>query len=194
MRARLRHTQRGFTLTELMVVIAVIGVISALVFSVSSKPYGANPQNFAEELVQTMNLGKMRAVSTRKYHRVTVTGPSAGAPYTASYVQIWQWSNTGMKTPSGTCDLGPPIVDCWQLVQQYPIPSGVVAHAGSTSVAAVAGSVSPTVDAALAFDIDFRPDGSSTGGTVFLADRESLKPWRVVVYRATGSSYARETW
>ena len=40
----------------------------------------------------------------------------------------------------------------------------------------------------------FKPDGSSTGGTIFITDMQHNKEYRVLVYRITGSAYARQSW
>ena len=182
--------QRGFTLIEMMVVVAIIGVVAAVTFGMSSKPYTANPRAISEQIVGTMNLAKLRSVSTRRWHRVELTGPSASTP---NSVVLWQWSQTGMAVPSGTCVAGPPVTNCWQVVQKMELPKNVnVYHAATTIYTSTGTSV--TQNAALDFNVDFRPDGSSTGGTAFVADTSGTKKWRVLVRLATGSSYARESW
>ena len=95
----------------------------------------------------------------------------------------------GLATPAGTCT--PPDQNCWQALQQITIPSGVLLYGASSSVD-VTGTATPTYDDTTSFEIKFKPDGSSDGGTVFLSDREQQKFWRVLVYQYTGSSYARE--
>ena len=175
--------QGGFTLIELMVVVAVIAVISAMLMGVSGRSYGANPRNFSDQLTQTLGLAKLRAVSTRKWHRVEIT------PTT---ITLWQWSNTGMTIPAGTCTT-PPSVNCWEAVQVVTVPKGVTMWNASTTVYG-SGGASPTQSSTLDFNFDFKPDGSSTGGTAFINDSANARPWRVLVYHATGSSYARETW
>lgn len=188
---RARRSQRGFSLIEMMVVVAVIAVLAGLMISLSTKSYGANPRAVSDQIVATMNLAKLRAISTRRWHRVEVTGPTATTP---NSVILWQWSDVGMGVPTGSCVLGPPATACWQVVEVTSLPRTIVIHNATTTVYASAGAASVVQDPSLDFLIDFRPDGSSTAGTVFLADSSSTHPWRVLVYQATGSSYARENW
>jgi prepilin-type N-terminal cleavage/methylation domain-containing protein len=183
--------QRGFTLVEMMVVMAIIAILAGLLISVSSNTYGANPRNFSDSVVQMMNLAKLRAVSTRKWHRVEVTGPSPSAPAVANTITLWQWSNVGMGIPSGSCTTTPTVSNCWQALQVISVPRNVTVWNAQAGVD-IAGTATPAQDTALDFNFDFRPDGSSTGGTVFITDTANTKPWRVLVYRVTGSAYARE--
>lgn len=174
----MRRTQRGFTLVELMVVVAIIAILSALLVSVNTQTYGAAAANTSEQIVSSLNLCKMRAVSTRRWHRCEVTPNS---------ITTMQWQNVGMATPG---------VGLWTIVSTLTIGVGVEIWGGNTTVCAVppcAGA--PTAaNPSLVFDVDFRPDGSSTGGTIYVTDRGHNKSSRVVVYKATGSSYARNTW
>jgi prepilin-type N-terminal cleavage/methylation domain-containing protein len=174
--------QRGFTLVEMMVVVAIIAILSALMISLSSRTYGANARNISDELVATYNLCKMRAVSTRRWHRCEAT-PQA--------LTVYQWSAAGMTVPTGTCI--PPATNCYQAIQNVAIPTGVSIWNGSTTVD-IGGGASVSQNTSLVFDIDFRPDGSSTGGSVFVTDRQQNTKYRVLVYKFTGSSYARQTW
>ncbi|HEY0253363.1 MAG TPA: hypothetical protein VGC41_17635, partial [Kofleriaceae bacterium] len=140
---------------------------------------------------------KMRAVSTRRWHRCTVETANFDTSVT-SKLTIWQWQQTGMKVPVGTnitsCD--PLINPCWQLVQADPLGRGVTVWDASTNVCATGpcGGAPTSQNASLVFNVDFRPDGSSTGGTVFITEPSRNRSYRVVVYKATGASYARNSW
>lgn len=176
---RKRQRQRGFTLIELMVVVAIIAILSAFLISVKGVTYGASPQNTAQLVANYFNTCKMRAVSQRRWHRCEVLN---------STFTIYQWSVTGMTTPVVTSCPG----GCWQIVSQVAFDKNVAEWMGSNAVSASGGAT--VTQSASAADFDFKPDGSSTGGTVFFADNQGNKPWRVVVYKATGSSYARSGW
>src|SRR5262245_38361228 len=95
---------RGFTLVELMVVIAIISVLSVLVISVNGTAYGANATSAGDQLTSAFNFAKLRAISTRRYTRVEVKTKTA---------TVWQSSQTGLVTPTS-----------WQFVQTFTIPTG----------------------------------------------------------------------
>jgi len=188
-----RESQRGVTIIELMIVVGIIAVFAALMFGVNSQTYGASATNTADQISADFNLCKMRAVSTRRWHRCQITGPngkSTDSDAVNSALVIMQWQDTGMKDPALTSG------GLWSTVQIDPINPGVAVWDANTTVCVTppcAGAPS-SQNTALAFDVYFRPDGSSTGGTVYITEPSRNKSYRVVVYKATGSSYARNSW
>jgi Tfp pilus assembly protein FimT len=156
-----------------MVVVAIIAVLASVMIGVTGRSYGANAASVSDQLTSAFGVAKLRAISTRRYTRVEVRSRTA---------TVWQSSQTGLVAPTA-----------WQFCQNFTIPNGATVWNASTTVYASPGatvSQDPDVD----FVIDFSPDGSSTGGTVFVTDSANAHPSRVVIYRATGSSYARAQW
>jgi prepilin-type N-terminal cleavage/methylation domain-containing protein len=172
-RARRNRSGRGFTLVELMVVITIIAVLSGMAIGVNGTAYGASATAVGDQLTSAFSVAKLRALSTRRYTRLEVKAQTA---------TLWQSTQTGMVTPTN-----------WQYVQTFTIPNGVSVWDGSTTVYATPGAT-VSQNTAVDFAVDFKPDGSSTGGTVFVTDRANAHSTRVLVYRATGSSYARADW
>ncbi len=168
-----RRAQRGFTLIEMMVVVAIIAILSLLLISASSRPVGASARNSSEQMVSVINFAKLRAAATRRVHKVTFDQRHA-------WVQVA--SDTGLVPPGTTT---------YSQVQTTTFPTGVKIYdidnaAHSTPVG------SATDNTALAYDLFIRPDGQSTASTLFVGD--SVHEFRVIVYPITGGVYARERW
>lgn len=203
----MRRAQRGFTLIEMMVVVAIIAILSAVLISVNGRTYGASGQTISDQLVNAFNLCRMRAVSTRRWHLCEVTGPGVvaatrtdGTQTSASTITIYQWSATGMTMPTGTCTPGTPDTNCWEQVERDSIPSGAAVWDYRTQAYGSASGLGITQVSTVDAKVYFRPDGSSTstdppssntGTTLFVTDNQGAHAWRVLVYQTTGASYAR---
>ena len=170
----MRTKQRGFSLVELMVVVAIIAIMSSVMIGVASRPYSANAQNMSDQISSTLNFAKMRAISTRRIHLVQIQ---------PNVMYVWQANATGFATPTGTTP--------WELIQRVTVPNGVKIYDVNSSVVTSTGAT-VAANASLAHEMKFKPDGSSTGGTVYIADAK--KSYRILVYSATGGVRVRETW
>jgi prepilin-type N-terminal cleavage/methylation domain-containing protein len=170
---RARRVSAGFTLVEMMVVIAIIAILSALLISTSSRPIGANARNYSEQVVSTINFARLRAGATRRVHIVQVTG---------NQLAIYACANTGLVCTSPPGDL----------IQQVRVPKGVTILNTSSSLYPTGGASPTAPSGALNSSLSIRPDGQSTAMTIFITDKHEY--WRVLVYHVTGGAYARQGW
>lgn len=173
-----RRTQGGFTLIELMVVVAIIAIISTVLFSVNSRTYGANSRTIADQVAATLSSARIRAVATRRIHRVIVQ------PHE---LQVWASETTGLVDDGDVTD-GNDL-----FVERIEIPNGVSIWDVQPQSQSIPNIASVTEDTGLVYEIMFKPDGTSSGGTAFVHDTNNSE-YRVLVYRVTGSVYARQTW
>lgn len=176
------RSQSGFTLIELMVVVAIIAILGALIVGLASRPYGANAQNLSEQLQATLGYARTRAISTRRTHKVTIYNTTSGTR--AEQIVLIEANQTKGTRTTGTYDT----------IEYRRINSNSIIWSATASIPAT--NASPTQNTGLPFTLYFRPDGSaSSASTIYLTDRMgSPKRYRLVVVQATGSTYARQTW
>jgi prepilin-type N-terminal cleavage/methylation domain-containing protein len=183
--------ERGFTVIELMTVVAIIGILAAFMIGMSARPYGVNAANMAEQVAQSLNFARTRALSTRKIHRVSIR-----LDLDPVEIDVYQAELAGMKRTNFD-----PLSAATKLVERTVIPNNVTIFTAVIG-ANVAGAITPAQTTA-AFEIDFLPNGAAdvagnTGGTdaatIYITDSSRTRDHRVLVYSATGSSYARTSW
>ncbi len=179
-----RRAQRGFTLLEMMIVVVIIAIFSAVMIGMNGNSYGASAATITDEIASTLNMARTRALATRKIQRVAVR-----LDLTPPEIQIYQAPALGMSTTLFAAAVS---ANTLQYVMRLQIPRSVTLW----SVVAggqVAGQ-SP-VQTSAEYDIDFRPDGSARGAaTIYVTDPQRSRNYRVVVFGATGSTYARQYW
>jgi prepilin-type N-terminal cleavage/methylation domain-containing protein len=169
--------ERGFTLIELMVVVAIIAILGALIIGVATRPYAANTRNVSDNITQTFAFARMRANATRRIHRVVIE---------PQQVSIWAASTTGLIIRT----VAP--ITSWDLVRTTIIPRSVRIADAQAGTFTTPGAATVVDTPALNYTIDIRPDGQATASTLFITD--GADPYRVILYHLTGAAYAREDW
>jgi prepilin-type N-terminal cleavage/methylation domain-containing protein len=172
--------ERGFSLIELMVVVAIVAILSGLMMGLASRTDSANAKVISERLVSDLQFARARAIATRKVHQVYIT-TSGGE----QFVTIYAATTKGMSS-SQTYDTKP--------VQVTRLPKTTIIWSTDT-VAKTTTGATPTKGTNVPRQIFFRPDGSADAATIYVTDSMGTpRYFRVLVYQRTGSTYARETW
>ena len=84
---RAQARERGFTITELLIVVGILAVVSAV--AVSYVRWGArDSETWANAIGRTLSAARARAVSGRQWYRVTLAGSaSTASTITTEYTQ-----------------------------------------------------------------------------------------------------------
>ena len=164
----------GFTLVELLIVVALVGVVTALAFgSMSTSSYAGTVDGFGDQVSNAMETARLRSTSSRRWQRLE---------FNATTVTVWQSESTGM---------GPVLV--WQPIETISAPGKVSVAATDDSTHVAVNSSVPAAGDGLPGAVDFAPDGTAQSFTVFIQGQDATRS-RVIVYRATGASWVLEDW
>ena len=180
--------QRGFTLTELMVSVAIVGVLASLAaMSVKDRPTANAARRLQVTLSEARRMatagGPVRldvALATNVHDRARVEVTPGANGDTVELLRFVE--DAGTATGS------------WSVDDSYYLPRatrvyGVAATAQTTPGGAVPGALTGTSVKR------FYADGSADGATYFVTDRDRVagksEPYRVTVMPLTGMS---RTW
>jgi type II secretion system protein H len=163
-----RHRHAAFTLVELMVVIAIIGIMTAMMIPEMKGTFqDALLRSTSRELINVFDLAYSRAISLNQTRRVRLDEK------TGRYLVEKQIVENGQENfvPADDVPGNKGELDSRIAVEFHP-PAEISADANSemaNSAAPVSENVSDEVT------ISFYPDGTADGGDFLLRDREGFR-------------------
>jgi prepilin-type N-terminal cleavage/methylation domain-containing protein len=168
-----RAPQRGVTLVELMIVVAIIGVVTYLASSIFDED-DETVDGAAGQITVELDNARLRAMADHHWQRLVVTGTT---------LSLQEGNSVGMVQPTA-----------WTETYATQMSSVVqVVAIGPTSAIDPTGSA-PPVGTGLSTGVTFEPDGSSVARTIYLADTQGHSPERLVVFPTTGVVLTRQGW
>jgi prepilin-type N-terminal cleavage/methylation domain-containing protein len=171
-----RSQAAGFTLVELLITMAMIAILAGVAVSYTGESR-ANLRAFSEDLVGEADAARMRAVSSRRWNRLRFDAD-------LRKVVVDQAIELGMAVPDD---------DGWQQVSTLAWPKSVKL-VSITTTSDVDDGNEPVEDDGVDETITFAPDGAAVSRTIYLQSDDLRVMNRIVIYRATGTAYAKVGW
>ena len=178
------RSQRGFTLIEMMTVLAIIAILTA-VLSTMASPGAGTPRTSSDEAVGLMQFARLRAESTRTIHAVKFDINQT--------ISVWE-SVVSAADPTPVVGYTTPVA--WALVQNLTLPTNATLHSAYTTTYAAGGVPGVAANLNLPFEIQYFPDGGANkSATILIGDQNNnASGFRIAVFRTTGGAIAREGW
>jgi prepilin-type N-terminal cleavage/methylation domain-containing protein len=183
--------QRGFTLSELMVTVAIVGVLAVLAVSlVKATP---QPADIASQVSSKISETSRKAVGLGAVREAVADALGSKARTRA----VFTASATGVTVTIDRLEEDPPpaTTASWVEMSTVKLHASVVLS-GYTSAAMVNSGNTPavTMGGTGTFTVECRPDGTCAGVTIYLSNKNGAKKARVVVFPLGGTPMTFPDW
>lgn len=123
------RNRKGFTLIELMIVVAIIGILAAIAIPNFLRFQAKSKQSEAKELLSTIYTAEMAYFAEQnEYAALGAAGftPSSTPKYYTNITSNFTFTNATVSTFTGTCSAnidGDATIDAWEVHQNAREPS-----------------------------------------------------------------------
>lgn len=191
MSARRRRHHLGFTLSELMIAVAIVGVLVTLAVSIlRAKPAPVDvasqvSSKLAEASRKAAAYGAVRgdvaaALGSRARTRVVFTVAAAGTTVSIERLE----EDAAPSTAASWVELSTVKLDASVSLAGYT-PSAVLNGGGAPAIA---------IGTSGTFEVRCNPEGTCTGITVYLTNAKGTKKARVVILPLGGTPMTFDAW
>ena len=188
MRARRQH---GFTLTELMIAVAIVAVLASL--AVTLLRTNPQPVDVAAQISSKLAETSRKAVTYAAVRSDVAAALGSKARTRAELVA----SSNGVTMTLYVLqeDAAPAVSASWLELSSVKLDSHIVLAGYTTSAVLTSGGAPAiTVGSAGTFDVMCVPDGTCEGMTIYLTDMKGVRKARVVVLPLGGAPMTFDTW